>query len=95
MSLWRLSGAEGRPMAQVFDFSAGTATPAGGQSRILVPARFQETVDRHQKNIIALSTALRTAGMTPDQAAGYVDAALASFCDGLATTVGKFEDPGL
>ena len=54
-----------------------------------VPAQFQNAVDRHQNNLIALSVALKAAGITPVAAAGYIDAAIASFQTSLmaATTM--------
>lgn len=52
-----------------------------------IPPQFQDAVDRHQANLIALSAALKAAGITPFAAAGYIDAAIASFQSGLMAAV--------
>ncbi len=79
-------------MAKVFSFPPALSISVENRTALPIPAPFRETVDRHQKNLIALSAALRAAGLTAEQAAGHIDVALASFREGLATAVAKYED---
>lgn len=81
-------------MAEIINFAIVGAAPAKSLSAG-VPAQFQETIDRHQNNLIALSVALKAAGITPSAAAGYVDAALASFQNGLTAAVVRQEEAHL
>jgi hypothetical protein len=78
-------------MAEILNFALVGSAPAKVRSAG-VPAQFQDAVDRHQKNLIALSAALKAAGITPVAAAGYVDAALASFQNGLTAAVAGQEE---
>ena len=92
MSLWHPSDAERDEMTRLSSFPPALAVSMDDRAPIPIPARFRDTVDRHQKNLIALSAALRAAGVTPEQAAEYVDVALTSFREGLAIAVAKVED---
>lgn len=73
-------------MTEVRNFVGAVPTTArsGGGG---VPAQFQNAIDRHQNNLIALSAALKAAGITPIAAAGYVDDAIVSFQKGLMAAV--------
>ena len=69
-------------MAKIPDLElAGAALPTARSAE--VPVQFQDAVDRHQNNLIALSVALKAAGITPGAAADYIDAAIASFQNSL------------
>lgn len=69
-------------MSEILNLALVGAAPAKARSAG-VPAQFQIAVDRHQDNLTALSVALKAAGITPVAAAGYIDAAIASFKDSL------------
>ena len=78
-------------MAEILDLElAGAALPTARS--VGVPVQFQDAVDRHQNNLIALSVALKDAGITPGAAAGHVDAALASFQNGPIAAVAAQEE---
>lgn len=93
MCLWHPFGVDRDEMAEGFTSHPALAVSMEESAPIPIPARFRETVDRHQNNLIALSAALRTAGVTAEQAAECIDVALASFREGLANAVAKVEDP--
>jgi hypothetical protein len=78
-------------MAEILNFALVCAPPEKARSAA-VPAQFQDAVDRHQKNLITLSVALKAAGITPVAAAAYVDAELASFQNGLFAAVAGQEE---
>lgn len=78
-------------MSAILNFTLVGASRAKGLYAA-VPAHFQDAVDRHQNNLIALSVALKAAGITPVEAAGYVEAALASFQNGLNAAVAEQEE---
>lgn len=69
-------------MAEILDLALVGAAPPPARTAG-VPPQFQNAIDRHQNNLIALSVALKAAGVTPLTAAGYVDAVTASFQNGL------------
>lgn len=78
-------------MTDILNFALVGAASARARS-VEVPDQFQDAVNRHQSNLIALSAALKAAGITPVAAAGYVDAALASFQNGLSAAVAGQEE---
>lgn len=73
-----------------------TGTLVGGAGETTrptgLPAQFRDAVDRHQNNLIALSVALKAAGVTPTAAARYIDDALASFQNGLTAALAGQEE---